>query len=191
MKHTKHAMGLFFAATIYAVMRYNVFGDVAWANAAVYVTNKAISWAGLVLFGLSVVSREKADRRGYGTLAVGAILAHVVMSVLVLTPAYFAKFFAESGRMNGVGETSMLAGVLGFVVLAGLFAANLQAREAGRSLRAGWGRAVLVFSAAHVLIMGVSGWLAPSGWPGYLPPITLWSFLTALYFLRARGRSGA
>ena len=190
MKHTKHAMWLFFAAMIYAVMRYNVFGDVAWANIPVYVTNKALSWAGLALFGLSVVSRDKAERRGYGTLAVGAILAHVVMSVLVLNPAYFAKFFSESGRMNGVGEASMLAGVLGCVILAGLFTANFQAREAGPSLRAGWGRAVLWFSAAHVLIMGFSGWLAPSGWPGYLPPITLWSFVMALYFLLARGRRG-
>jgi cobalamin biosynthesis protein CobD/CbiB len=189
MKHLKHATWLFVAAMIYAVMRYNVFGDVAWANIPVYVTNKAISWTGLALFGLSVVSREKADRRGYGTLAAGAILSHVVMSVLVLTPAYFAKFFSVSGRMNGVGEASMLAGVLGLVVLAGLFAANLQAREAGPSLRAGWGRAVLWFSAAHVLIMGLSGWLSPSGWPGYLPPITLWSFATAVYFLLARGRT--
>lgn len=191
MKHTKHAMGLFFAAMIYAVVRYNVFGEVSWANVPVYVTNKALSWAGLVLFGLSVVSRDKADRRGYGTLAVGAILAHVVMSVLVLNPAYFAKFFSESGRMNGMGEASMLAGVLGCVVLGGLFTANLQARETGPSLRAGWGRAVLWFSAIHVLTMGFSGWLAPSGWAGYLPPITLWSFLLALYFLMIRGRRGA
>jgi len=191
MKHTKHAMYFFFAAMIYAVVRYNVLGEVAWANVPVYVTNKGLSWAGLALFGLSVVSREKVDRRGYGTLAAGAILAHVVMSVLVLSPAYFTKFFSESGRMNGVGEASMLAGVLGCVVLGGLYTANLQAREAGASLRAGWGRAVLWLSAVHVLIMGFAGWLAPSGWPGYLPPITLWSFLMALYFLLARGRKGA
>ena len=85
---------------------------------------------------------------------------------------------------------AMLAGVLGCLVLAGLFTANFQAGEEGASLRAGWGRAVLWFSAVHVLIMGFSGWLAPSGWPGYLPPITLWSFVMALYFLLARGRRG-
>lgn len=190
MKYTKHAAWLFLVALIYAVVRYNIFGDVAWANIPVFVTNKAISWAGLALFGLSVVTRDTSDRRGYGTLAAAAILTHVALSVMVLSPAYFSKFFGASGRMNGVGEVAMLAGVLAAVVLCGLFMANSRPHQGGTSLRAGWGRAVLWFSVLHVVVMGFPGWLAPSTWPGYLPPITLWSCLTALYFLAIRRRNG-
>lgn len=188
MKHTKCAIGLFLGTLLYAVVRYNVFGDVAWANVPLYVCNKALSWTGLILFGLSVVSCERADRRGYGTLAVGATTAHVVMSALVLNPVYFAKFYAASGRMNGVGETSMLAGVAGAMVLWALFVANMGSHGPGASLRAGWGRAVLVCSGVHVFVMGFAGWLTPWSWPGYLPPITLISFLATLYFLYRRRR---
>jgi hypothetical protein len=186
MQHLKHGAWLFSGAMLYAVARYNIFGEVAWANVPAYVSNKALSWTGLVLFGLSLVSRDKADRRGYGTLAVAATGTHVLMSLLVLNPAYFAKFYGEGGRLNGIGEASMLAGVAGATLLGALFAANLNGGQSGASLRSGWGRAVLCCSALHVLIMGAAGWLTPAQWPGYFPPISLLSFLTAIYFLYRR-----
>lgn len=191
MKPTKLATWIFFVSLAYAVARYNVFGTVAWANVPVYVCNKAFSWTGLILFGLSLISREKEARRGYGTLAVATITAHVAMSALVLNPAYFEKFFAATGRMNPVGELSMLAGVLGALLLWALFTVNLQRSEEGASLRAGWGRAILWLSGIHVLVMGFAGWLTPGKWPGYMPPISLLSFLTAAWFLYRRGRRRA
>jgi hypothetical protein len=35
-------------------------------------------------------------------------------------------------------------------------------------------------AARHVLVMGLSGWLQPAGWPGGLPPISLLAFIAAL-----------
>ncbi len=39
---------------------------------------------------------------------------------------------------------------------------------------------LLALAAGHVLVMGLSGWLAPQGWPGFLPPISLVAFIAAV-----------
>lgn len=181
---------LLLAATlVYAVVRYNVFGGVDWANLPVYIVNKAVSWTGLVLFGMSMLAREKAVRRYYGTRASAAVLLHLVLSLCVLNPRYFEKFYAATGRMTLEAEISMLAGAVGFLFLAGLFYLNGVGKGAsGASLKAGWGRAVLWSGAVHVAAMGYAGWFAPGDWHGYMPPISLLSFLAAVYMLYRRGR---
>lgn len=173
----------------YALLRYVVFHDVPLANVPLFILNKAISWTGVILFGMSLLATDKTDRRHYGTLAFAAIIAHLVMSLMVLNPHYFAKFYGENGRMNAMGEWSMLFGVCGLIFLGGLFFVNLAGSGgAGSSLKAGWGRLVLWFAVLHVGVMGFAGWLTPGTWPGYLPPITLASCVIALYYLYVRGR---
>jgi hypothetical protein len=193
MSANRNAALIFLAALIYAVVRYVVFHGVAWSNVPLYIVNKALSWAALVYFGASVTTRAKERRRYYGNLAAATVLAHVILSLMVLDPAYFGKFYDASGRFNAVGEVSMLAGVLGSVLMAGLVVANVQGHSnSGRSLRRGWGRAILWLAGIHVLVMGFAGWWRPGDWPGYLPPISLLSFLTALGYLACRtGQSRA
>jgi len=183
-------IGLVFGLTTgYALLRYVVFHDVPLANVPLYILNKAVSWSGVILFGMSLLATSKGDRKQYGILAFATIAAHLVMSLMVLNPHYFAKFYYESGRMNAIGEWSMLFGVCGLLFLGGLFFVNMGGNHnTGTSLKAGWGRLVLWFAVLHVGVMGFAGWLKPDTWPGYLPPITLASCVTALYYLYVRGR---
>jgi hypothetical protein len=44
----------------------------------------------------------------------------------------------------------------------------------------------LLLAAGHVLVMGLSGWFEPGGWPGSLPPISLVAFIAALIPLLVR-----
>lgn len=179
-------------ALAYAILRYPVLGDTPWANVPLFVLNKALSWAGLVVFGMSLVSREKALRRYYGVRATALLAVHILLSLLVLNPAYFPRFYAETGRLTATAELSMLAGVLGAALLGGLFYLNGQGQKAvGRSLRAGWGRAILWCGALHVAAMGYAVWLAPETWPGYLPPISLLSLVAAAWYLHRRSRQAA
>ena len=188
--HRNIRIGLVVGLTTgYALLRYVVFHDVPLANVPLYILNKAISWSGVILFGMSLLATGKNDRRHYGTLAFAAIIAHLVMSLMVLNPHYFAKFYGENGRMNAMGEWSMLFGVCGLLFLGGLFFINIAGKSGtGSSLKAGWGRLVLWFAVLHVGVMGFAAWLTPGTWPGYLPPITLASCVTALYYLYVRGR---
>ena len=38
----------------------------------------------------------------------------------------------------------------------------------------------LLLVAGHLLVMGLSGWLKPAGWPGMLPPITMVAMIVAI-----------
>lgn len=55
-----------------------------------------------------------------------------------------------------------------------------------RGLVPGLGRLVLLFTALHVFFMGYTTWLDVSSWPGYLPPITLLSFVIGIGFVVSR-----
>lgn len=189
MKTHHHVVIVFGLTFAYALLRYVYFHDVTLANVPLYILNKSISWSGVILFGMSLTAKAKPLRRYYGTMAFATIMAHLMMSLMVLNPEYFAKFYGADGRMNGTGEFSMLMGVVGTLFLGGLFCANLGSHSGeGASLRAGWGRLVMYCAAIHVAIMGYGSWLAFETWPGYLPPITLLSFISMLLFLFYRQR---
>ncbi|MFN3168182.1 MAG: hypothetical protein ACE37H_14060 [Phycisphaeraceae bacterium] len=181
-------------ASVYAVLRYHdvFFGVHPADQLPLYILNKAVSWAALVMIALAVGARPiarlsadklawlKRDRRAIGMIGFGFAAVHSAMSFALLSPSYYGKLYLESGKMNTWGELSMLTGIVGMALL--VWQANLAKAnhgEARRTLRRlGW--SVLGLTAVHVAAMGWPGWLEPSAWPGGLPPITLWSFVVAL-----------
>ena len=47
-----------------------------------------------------------------------------------------------------------------------------------------------LFFVAHLVALGLPGWLAPDGWNGGLPPISLVALLAALVPLLVKGKRG-
>ena len=87
--------------------------------------------------------------------------------------------------MNLTGELSMAFGVLSLWCLAitaltslPFMYDSLGADRWHRGQRMGYFS--LTLAAGHVLVMGFSGWLAPAGWPGNLPSISLVAFIAAV-----------
>ncbi|MBD3176840.1 MAG: hypothetical protein GF320_16800 [Armatimonadia bacterium] len=176
---------VFLAFLAYAIVRYNVFKEVPWEHLPLYVTNKALSWAGLALLGLSLVvprrpptASEAPASVWYAVAGFCLVLLHVLISLILLTPHYYSKLFGDDGKLNLVGETSLLAGAL---ALAGLVACQWIASAMGRGSPSMAGRRVLreippllvLLGGLHCGIMGYAGWLTPGAWPGGLPPITM------------------
>ncbi len=109
---------------------------------------------------------------------------HVLMSLLLISPHYYPKLFHEAGKMNLTGELSIGFGVLSLWCLAVTAITSLPfmydavgAERWQRGQRMGY--LCLAFAAGHVLVMGVSGWLAPASWHGGLPPVSLVAFIGA------------
>lgn len=103
-----------------------------------YVVNKGASFAGLILLGWAGCHRDAERRRELGVSGFGLIVLHVVLSLGLLTPSYFQKFF-YAGRMTWQAESSMLTGSLSFLVLGWLFIASEKQQlsgeeQVGRSL---------------------------------------------------------
>lgn len=187
---------------IYAGIRYHVVLDVPLAQAPLYILNKAISLGGLAFLAISylvgkVASLSWDDRRlelvvikFCGLMGFSLIVAHVLMSLAVLDPAYYAKFYAGA-KFNLTGELSLSLGVFALwcFALPAITSLPYMYDELGadRWLRAQrTGYAGLMLAAGHVLVMGLVAWLSPGDWPAALPPITAFAFVVAMIPLVVR-----
>jgi hypothetical protein len=196
--HGRNAAGPIIAATMglaigYAVLRYHIAGDVPWKDFPFFILNKGLSLGAFALLafnfglgparqlGIPVPESWLNARRALGMTGFLFVLVHALMSFMMFSPAVFPKLFEPDGTMTGVSGISMLAGVLGFVVLWGYnlsFQTHLREDKAfiGFITSRGFLIWALLLGGLHVVFMGYGGWLEPSGWHGGLPPISLVAF---------------
>lgn len=181
---------IFLAIFAYAIIRNNVIKGTPWVELPLFISNKAISLSAVVFIALSYALGSCARfwpkmfvpalglRKFFGLLGFSLAALHGLMSFLIFSPARYPKFFLASGKLNLVGELSMLFGVLAFFIFALVALASVsaiaQSMEHQRWLRVqrlGYFGLILVFF--HVFTMGFESWLKPAGWPGGLLPISL------------------
>jgi hypothetical protein len=192
----------------YAVLRYHLVGEVPWKDFPFFILNKGLCLGAIILIslnfalgpaknlGLPVPSTWLKARKALGMSAFLFVLMHVLMSFMLFSPAVFGKFFEQNGTLTGVAGISMLAGVMGFVVLWGY---NLSFQTFLREDTAFIGfitsRKFLIWAlmlgGIHLLFMGYAGWIEPASWNGGLPPISLIAFVFFLvgYLLNLFGRN--
>ena len=192
-----------FVAVGYALLRYNIIKGVEFAHFPLYILNKGISLAAVILIGLSFFigplariwpnkfSSKLYLRKYFGIFGFGLASIHTIMSLILFNPAYYPKFFSESGKLNLTGELSMLFGVLAFFIFSIVALTSIPSIEKSMN-KTKWlyiqraGYFAFLFVMFHVLIMGAGGWLKPDTWPGGLLPISLIAFLVILFVLLAR-----
>lgn len=178
----------------YAMLRYHVFGDVPWKDLPFLILNKGLSLGAFMLIGLNFALGPAKNlglpvspawlnaRKALGMSGFLFVLMHVLMSFMLFSPAIFGKFFEVDGSLTGTAGISMLAGIMGFVVLWGY---NLSFQTLLREDKAFIGfitsRKFLIWAlmlgGIHVIFMGYKGWTNPAGWNGGLPPISLLAFI--------------
>jgi DMSO/TMAO reductase YedYZ heme-binding membrane subunit len=180
----------------YAIVRYHVVSGVDWSHFPLFITNKGVSLAAVFFIGASYligkavrVYKNDSEKRLIlikfcGLIGFSLASIHALMSLVLVSPFYYPNFFSESGKMNLTGELSLVFGVLSMWCVAVTAITSLPfmyeavgAERWQRGQRMGYLSLMLV--AGHVLVMGVSGWLAPSEWHGGLPPVSLVAFIGA------------
>lgn len=163
-------------SAIYATLRYNVFKGVPWIDWPVYVLNKVFALSALLLLVAHLMRRRRSGAASLSPELRTAgvyMLLHVVLSLVLLRPEYYPKYF-EAGKLTLSAALSLLAGA---VAMAGV-------RLSGRNCEnnGGLGRGIKLglfafLSGIHAALLGFKGWFEPKTWPGYMLPITLISFL--------------
>ncbi|GEM_PF-284577 len=196
---------LFGAALVYAIIRDHLAGDVPWAHFPLFILNKATSLAAVFFVASSYLvgkvfhwhDHDRALRlvviKFCGLTGFFLAGVHALFSLALLSPAYYAKYFDPDGRLNLEGEVAMAVGVIGLFLLMSpaittlpMMPKAIGGRRWKRSQFAGY--VALTFVVAHLTALGIAGWLAPAGWNGGLPPISLVALVAALVPLLAKGK---
>jgi DMSO/TMAO reductase YedYZ heme-binding membrane subunit len=194
---------VFGASLAYAILRYHLVGDVAWRHFPLFILNKATSLAAVVFVACSylvgkVIRWHDHDRalrlvviKFCGLMGFFLAAVHALFSLSLLTPAYFGKYFDDSGRLNLQGELAIAVGVVAifFLLSPTITTMPMMPKALGgwrwkRSQRAGY--IALSFVLVHLVFLGWKGWLAPGSWNGGLPPISLLAAVGVLIPLLAK-----
>ncbi|MDX2305671.1 MAG: hypothetical protein NW226_22885 [Microscillaceae bacterium] len=159
----------------YATLRYNVLKGVPWFDWPVYVLNKAFAFSSLLLLGISLFRYRFFPTYSNAKLMYMAGITgtiHVLLSLLILNPTYYEKFFYQ-GKLTISAGFSMLLGAIAF----GMFVSGKN-NHTNNKLQNLIILALLV--GLHAGLQGFLSWFLPHTWPGGLPPITLLSSLASL-----------
>lgn len=171
------------AVLAYAVLRYHLVKSVPWEHFPLYTTNKVFAVVGLAGLVGSRLAAGRERRQRYGFAGLWCTTVHVLMSLLLMTPNYFGKFYSKSGQFTWQTELSMATGVLGVGFLLWLLIATLKTEtQKQTSLVPCLARWTLLATALHLVFMGGAGWLNRDDWTAAkgLPAITLLAFGLAL-----------
>jgi DMSO/TMAO reductase YedYZ heme-binding membrane subunit len=188
---------VFGTSLAYAIIRYHIAGDVAWRHFPLFILNKATSLAAVIFVASSYLvgriirwhNHDLALRlvviKFCGLMGFFLAGVHALFSLCLLSPAYYGKYFDEAGRLNLQGEVAMSLGVLAlfFLLSPAVTTLPMIPKAIGgwrwkRTQRAGYIALALVV--VHLLFLGFQGWLAPQGWHGGIPPISLVAVVVAL-----------
>jgi hypothetical protein len=163
--------------TVYAIIRYAVFGNVSLNNMPVFLMNKGIAMTAAVslfMASLCLVRRDRDAARFWTNACSQSVFVHILLSLGILSKAYFHKFYSGD-KLNLTGEVVLLAGVLAVYCLWRMHATELKA-AVWRTLTI----LVCLLVAVHLFAMGYDDWFLVQKWNGALPPPTLISFFLVI-----------
>lgn len=191
----------------YAVLRYNIAGEVPWKDVPIYVLNKGISLASFFLLVLSfsigplknlgapISDKFLGARKSLGLAGLMLVFVHFVLSITILNPLYYDVFFEENGTLALQGGLSLFGGVMGLVLL---WIYNFTFKEnfikASPIIKTLTSKKIIsiifLFVGVHLFFMGYSGWTTLHKWQAGLPPISLLAFAIFCigFFLNIIGR---
>jgi hypothetical protein len=172
----------FLISAIYATIRYHVLKGVSWSDWPVFTLNKVFGVSSLLLLAIAIARYKfrpvlSNSKILYLSGLYGGV--HILLSCVLLDPAYYDKFFLQ-GKLTGIAGCSMLSGAVAavlFISKAGR-KKDLQINQITRSLAV-----ICGITGMHVAFQGFQSWLTPGDWPGFIPPLTLISFLTCIVAL--------
>lgn len=167
---------IFCFCLVYTFVRYAYFGTVEVAHWPAFLLNKTISFYAVAVLCWSAwcYQQGKLDQsKKMGRVVWHSVIIHIGLSLTLISPAYYQKFFSENG-FTLYGEIIMLLGVLAAYSFWQIpkFAHSLAHQHRIKL-------AACLFALGHLIPMG-SSWLEPATWHGTMPPISLLSAVCCL-----------
>ena len=167
---------LFFSFYSYAIIRYHFGKELIGFTETFFVVNKALAWTAGTLFLLTLLPQFQLDkfklkRRQLGTTGYCFAIVHISLIFLILNPELYPKFYSNS-ELNYDGYLTISLGICSLLLFSLPLYASLQKREKLQYLYR-FGRFGIYLNILHVTSIGATGWVTPTNWPYFMPPITL------------------
>lgn len=165
---------LLLVAGIYASFRYIVFGEIYWIHLPTKILNKVVAVASvfaLLMSAAGYLNNNRQAARDWGIASFHFALYHVVLSLVILSPENYGMFYWQN-KLTLKGEIVMSSGVFSLYCYAMLFFSR-----PGTAHMAIFKLLITCSAGIHLFAMAYAGWFKPWQWNGYMPPISLWSFL--------------
>ena len=173
----KKIAAIFFVSFSYAFVRYHIAGPVP-AKEILFILNKALSLSIMFSMLMMLRAKEKPEKKLIFNWITVLISAHIILSLILLRPHYFPAFFDKDEAFTLIGNLALAGGIISAVLM--LMGSKI---PFSYSFKYVFG----IFISLHLIAMGWESWFKPSSWYGYLPPITLLSFLLFLiWFFRKK-----
>ncbi|WDE10844.1 hypothetical protein [Thalassomonas haliotis] len=175
---------------VYAVIRYNLAGGVSWSQLPLFILNKALAMSSVLALFFAATAGIKGHREqasALGKIALHCGIFHVLFTLVLLPAGYYPKLSQVLLTSGGeqVLQMASFTAIANLALFFGLLCAYLFiVISAGHFT--GWLQKQLLqylqvcALAYHLLFLGGYSWFTPSSWPGYLPPVTLLSFICVL-----------
>jgi hypothetical protein len=108
----------------YAILRYHIAGPVSWKDLPFFILNKGLSLSAFILLtmnfafgparnlGMKVPEGWLNARMAIGITGFLLVLIHVLMSLMLFSPAVYGKFFDANATLTLNAGLSMFAGVV-------------------------------------------------------------------------------
>ena len=186
-------VSVIFISYVYAILRYNIFGEVCLTYLPLFISNKAVSFSSVCFIAISFTSRALGrfwpklfrsvldHRKYFGLLGFSLAVIHSIISLLIFRPEYYEKFFSYKGKLTLSGELSMLFGILAFFIL-GVMAITSVPSIKSSMIKNTWiwtqkncGYLGLFLIFIHLIMMGYESWVNPALWPANMFPISLFA----------------
>lgn len=188
----KIALFLFVFTYTYALIRYHLGKDVP-AIEWVYVLNKAVSWTGFCLVGLSILpkfwfTRNKLNRTQAGEIGYALCFLHLLFNLILMNPERYPFLYLENNEWSWQGIVTLILGSLSLACFTIALIGSLNLRKWGEKVQKKYlrfGKIGFFISMLHPLVMSADRWFT-SDWPYYMPPITLLAVLIGVLLFCVR-----
>ena len=161
----------------YTLIRYIGFGDVDITQIPVFLINKSISMSSVIFLFLSAYyfsKNQTTKSKFWGKDAFFSAILHILFSLSILSDSYYSKLFM-AGRLTWQGGLFILFGILAIFLFFIYKNSEINDRQCRK-----YCQLAMFCLFFHLFFLGSSGWFNINSWHGYLPPISLISFLFVL-----------
>jgi hypothetical protein len=179
-------IGTFLFTFVYATLRYVIFGPYTLHSIPLFILNKSLAFSSVIfIFVLTVKKITFLSRGIIGITSYIIAIFHGILGAILIPSSYFKKYFNPEGEMLVSFAAMIFFGVLALLLMVFINKIISFGKKDKKFYNAFWFHKIFLFLLAiislHVFVFCIKDWFNFKNWYGYMPPISLLSFILLFF----------